>query len=145
MSLGVNGVNSLSSAYSVNQVGEVKASKPVTFQANRSDELEYDTFEHFDKGELSTREKQKLIKKARANATGWAIFGSVFSTAYYGLRSDKTIAKKYDLDLQKDKDLIKQIKKEQTLWTLTGLLPGAGPLVAYIVVNCLNSDKIEVD
>ena len=61
------------------------------------------------------------------------------------LKRVASIAKKYDLDLQKDKDLIKQIKKEQTLWTLTGLLPGAGPLVAYIVVNCLNSDKIEVD
>ena len=145
MSLGVNGVNSLTSAYSVNQVGDVKASKSINFQSKRSDELEYDMFEYSDKKELTTRDKQKLIKKARANATGWAILGSVFSTAYYGLRSDKTIAKKYDLDLQKDKDLIKQIKKEQTLWTLTGLLPGAGPLVAYIVVNCLNSDKIEVD
>ncbi len=148
MSLSVNGVNSLGYVYAANPtdtVNGVNASKPINFQAKAKDNQEQDTFDYSQNRELSVKEKQKIIKKARANATGWAILGSVFSTAYYGLRSDRTIAEKYNLDLQKDNDLIKQIKKEQTLWSLTGILPGGGPLIAFIVVNCLNSDNIEID
>lgn len=64
---------------------------------------------------------------------------------YYALRSDKTIAKKFDLDLKEDKKLIKQIKRDQTLATLPAVVPGlgsAGALVAYIY--CKNQDPEDI-
>ena len=97
------------------------------------------------KRELTKADKQEIIQKARAKAAGWSIFGEGFSTLYYALRSDKTIAKKFDLDLKEDKKLIKQIKRDQTLATLPAVVPGlgsAGALVAYIY--CKNQDPEDI-
>lgn len=97
------------------------------------------------KRELTKADKQAIIQKARAKAAGWSIFGEGFSTLYYALRSDKTIAKKFDLDLKEDKKLIKQIKRDQTLATLPAVVPGlgsAGALVAYIY--CKNQDPEDI-
>ena len=97
------------------------------------------------KRELTKADKQEIIQKARAKAAGWSIFGEGFSTLYYALRSDKTIAKKFDLDLNEDKKLIKQIKRDQTLATLPAVVPGlgsAGALVAYIY--CKNQDPEDI-
>ena len=94
---------------------------------------------------LTKADKQEIIQKARAKAAGWSIFGEGFSTLYYALRSDKTIAKKFDLDLKEDKKLIKQIKRDQTLATLPAVVPGlgsAGALVAYIY--CKNQDPEDI-
>ena len=100
-----------------------------------------------DKQELSKADKQEIIRSARTTASGWGIFGGIFSTLYFGLRSDNTVANKYDLDTQKDKDLIKQIKREQTMWTLASMIPGIGCLggiVAYIYNKNADASKIEV-
>ena len=97
------------------------------------------------KRELTKADKQEIIQKARAKAAGRSIFGEGFSTLYYALRSDKTIAKKFDLDLKEDKKLIKQIKRDQTLATLPAVVPGlgsAGALVAYIY--CKNQDPEDI-
>ncbi len=141
MSLSVNGVNS---ANNVTNIRGINVSKPVSFKAKPQD-LEADSVEISQKKELSTEDKQKIIKKARTKAAGWAMVGSVFSVLYYGLRSDKKIARKFDLDPEKDKKLIKQIKKEQTMWALPGMLPFLGSLAAYLIVNNLDSKNIEVD
>ena len=97
------------------------------------------------KRELTKADKQAIIQKARAKAAGCSIFGEGFGTLYYALRSDKTIAKKFDLDLKEDKKLIKQIKRDQTLATLPAVVPGlgsAGALVAYIY--CKNQDPEDI-
>ena len=83
-----------------------------------------DTFQKENKPKLSKKEIKHL---ARNNASGWSIFGGVLSTLYYGLRSNKTIAKKYKLDVEKDKDFIKEIRKDQVLWTIPGAVM-QGPL-----------------
>lgn len=85
------------------------------------------------KAPLSKEDKQEILLKAKTKAAGWSIFGEAFSTLYYGLRSDKTVAKKFDLDPEQDKKFIKQIKKEQVLSTLPGaIFPGGGGVIAYI-------------
>lgn len=75
-----------------------------------------------DKSELSKEEKQEILKKATAKAAGWAVLFGIFDTAYYGLRRDKTVAKRFDLDVEKDKNFIKQIKKEQVKATLPSVI-----------------------
>lgn len=141
MTLSVSGVNF---AVPVSNIkSSALSSKNIHFKGN--DDLDTDVVE-LTKSDLSTRDKQKIIKKARTKAAGWACFGGIFSTAYYGLRSNKKVAEKFDLDPVKDRDLVKQIKKEQTIWTLPGaFLPLAGAVIAYIVANNKNSNNIEVD
>lgn len=96
-------------------------------------------------GELSTKDKQAIMKKARKTAAGWSILGNFLSTLYFGLRSDKTIAKKYDLDVEKDKDFIKEIKRQQTIQTVPSLLSiNAGGIVAWIYNTAKNPDKLSV-
>ena len=51
-------------------------------------------FKDFQSKKLSDPEKKELILKARTKAAGWAFFGEAFSTLYYGLRSNNTVAKK---------------------------------------------------
>lgn len=141
MTLSVSGVNFANPVSSVKSAS-ISANK-VNFWAKG--EVDEDVVE-LTKSDLSTRDKQKIIKKARTKACGWACFGGLFSTAYYGLRSNKKIAEKFDLDPVKDRDLVKQIKKEQTIWTLPGaFLPLAGAVIAYIIANNKNSNNIEVD
>ncbi len=72
--------------------------------------------------EMSDDEKKEMISEARTKAAGWSVFGGLFSTLYYALRSDDTVAKKFDLDPTEDKDLVKRIKKEQVKYTLPGIL-----------------------
>ena len=92
---------------------------------------------------MSDSEKQELILKARTSAAGWSCFGAGISTLYYAMRSDNTVAKKYDLDPVEDKKLIKQIKKEQVLHTIPSLL-GFG-IVGYIYNKCFaNASDIDV-
>ncbi|MBR3889415.1 hypothetical protein IKJ53_02770 [bacterium] len=96
------------------------------------------------KKELTLEDKQVILQKARQTAAGWSVFGEAISTLYFGLRSNKAVAKKYDLDVERDKKLIKQIKKEQTIATLPGaVVPGIGGIVAYIY--CRNTDSSEID
>jgi len=83
--------------------------------------------------QMSDEEKKELILKARTKAAGYAVFGGPFSTLYYGLRSDEKVARKFDLDPVADKKLVKQIKKEQMMWTLpsaaAAILIGGGPVI----------------
>ena len=68
--------------------------------------------------EMSDTEKKELILKARTKASGWAIFGGVFSTLYYAFRSNNTVAEKYGLDVKEDKELVDKIKNEQIKATI---------------------------
>lgn len=147
----VSGVSNYSPVNYVNFRG--KAEKAEALADNQEilamkAEMPEDSFEvqHKEgKRELTKTDKQAIIQKARAKAAGWSIFGEGFSTLYYALRSDKTIAKKFDLDLKEDKKLIKQIKRDQTLATLPAVVPGlgsAGALVAYIY--CKNQDPEDI-
>ncbi len=147
----VSGVSNYSPANYVNFRG--KAEKTEALADNQEilamkAEMPEDSFEvqHKEgKRELTKADKQAIIQKARAKAAGWSIFGEGLSTLYYALRSDKTIAKKFDLDLKEDKKLIKQIKRDQTLATLPAVVPGlgsAGALVAYIY--CKNQDPEDI-
>lgn len=147
----VSGVSNYSPVNYVNFRG--KAEKTEALADNQEilamkAEMPEDSFEvqHKEgKRELTKADKQAIIQKARAKAAGWSIFGEGFSTLYYALRSDKTIAKKFDLDLKEDKKLIKQIKRDQTLATLPAVVPGlgsAGALVAYIY--CKNQDPEDI-
>lgn len=147
----VSGVSNYSPVNNVNFRG--KAGKTESLADNQEilaikAEMPEDSFEiqHKEgKRELTKADKQEIIQKARAKAAGWSIFGEGFSTLYYALRSDKTIAKKFDLDLKEDKKLIKQIKRDQTLATLPAVVPGlgsAGALVAYIY--CKNQDPEDI-
>lgn len=99
------------------------------------------------KKELSKEDKQELIRSARTTASGWSIFGGPLSLLYFGLRSDKTVADKYNLDQENDKKLIKQIKREQTLWTLPGCIHGLGllpSLGSYLYNKNMDASKIDV-
>ena len=147
----VSGVSNYSPVNYVNFRG--KAEKAEALADNQEilamkAEMPEDSFEiqHKEgKRELTKADKQEIIQKARAKAAGWSILGEGFSTLYYALRSDKTIAKKFDLDLKEDKKLIKQIKRDQTLATLPAVVPGlgsAGALVAYIY--CKNQDPEDI-
>lgn len=142
--MSVSGINAAQPVYKPLSSQSVKN---VTFKANE-DAPKADTVEiaKEEKPELTNEEKQKMLKHARQKAAGWALFGGIFSTLYYGLRSNKTIAEKFNLDPQRDKDLIKQIKNDQTVWTLPGaFLPFAGGLIAYIIACNKNSKNIEID
>ena len=92
---------------------------------------------------LTKQDKQKIIKAANKNASGWSCFGGPVSTLYYALRSDKTIAEKYNLDVNKDKDFISDIRENQVLWTIPSI-PGLG-FPAYLYNLCRNENKINVD
>ncbi|MDR1168000.1 MAG: hypothetical protein LBK53_03800 [Heliobacteriaceae bacterium] len=90
------------------------------------------------------KDKQEIMKSACKKAAGWAIFGSVFSTAYYALRSNKTIANKYNLDPEKDKKFISRIKEKQMLWTLPSLVTPLGAIIAYFYCSGKDSETFDV-
>ncbi len=141
MSLSVNGVgfNNIASVGSTGQTSGVQNTKLLQ-QDGPVDTVSF-------KGkELTDLEKKEIVLKARTSASGWACFGGFISTMYYGLRSDKKVAEKYNLDAQKDKDLIKNIKRQQVLWTLPALIPGAGNLlvVAPWVYNKFFADAEDI-
>ena len=95
----------------------------VNFQKKSADEVENTNLlkQKAETDNFTKEDRQVMIKKAKTKAAGWSIFGGVWSTLYYGLRSDKKIAKKFDLDAENDKALIRQIRNEQ----VTATLPGA--------------------
>lgn len=101
------------------------------------------------KNSKTTQEKQELIKKAKIKAGTTAfllglfpgaalVIGRCVAPLVYRLRSDKKVAKKFDLDVEQDKDLIKKVKKEQAKTAFWGL-PG------LIVTANKNPEKIKVD
>lgn len=141
-------VNKINLAGNVSNVSGVNTTKKVPHNTNLlNQDAPVDTVNFTGKKEMSDTEKKELILKARTKASGYAFFGSLFSTAYYGLRSDDTVAKKYNLDPVEDKKLIKNIKKQQVLWTLPACVPGLGLLpgaVAYIYNKNCDADDIEL-
>lgn len=144
MTLSVSGLNAATPSSQIMRT-KINENKNPAFTAKVDNEEDVDIVD-IKKDELSDSEKKKIVKAARTKAAGWACIGGIFSTAYYGLRSDEKIARKFDLDVEKDKKLIKQIKKDQTVWTLPGAfisLPGA--IIAYIIANNKDSQNIELD
>ncbi len=129
-----------------------KAEIDKTDNVNNTHLLEQDAptdsfeFEHKTKGTpLSKEDKQEILKNAKTKAAGWSVFGEVFSTLYYGLRSDKTIAQKYNLDEKQDKAFIKQIKREQVISTLPGaIFPAGGGVISWIYNKVQDESKYDV-
>ena len=72
--------------------------------------------------ELSKEAKQEIVKNAKTKAAGWSTFFGFINTLQYGLRSDKKVAEKFNLDKEKDADLIKTIKREQVKSTLPAVI-----------------------
>lgn len=143
MSLSVNSVNSMNvhSLGNTENVGQIPANTNLLKGDAPTDTV------NFKGKERTEAESKEIVRKARTTAAGWSIFGGIFSTLYYGLRSDNTVAEKYDLDPKADKKLIKQIKKDQTLCTLPSaifytIIPG---LVTYLYCNNMDADKIDLD
>ena len=146
---------SVGATYSPQQVREAKQVEKTNF----APELAQDTFEaQKTNSEKTLEQKQELVKKARKQGAAWSILGGLFTTAYYALRSDDTVAKKFDLDTDKDKNLIKKIKQEQTLYSLSGGLGHLlmfspvgifSPLVTggigYLISSVMDSNKIDLD
>lgn len=96
---------------------------------------------------LTDSEKKEIIRSARTKAAGWAFFFGPFSTAYYALRSNNTIAEKYELDKEQDKALIKEIKTQQAMWTLPSILPGVGIItggIAWLYNKNMDAEKIDL-
>lgn len=131
-------------ATNVSNVSKISANN-VAFKANEEKPAEKADTVEISKKELTTEDKQNILKKARQKAAGYAFFGSFWSSLYYGLRSDEKVAKKYNLDVEKDKSLVKQIKREQFYATLPSVIPGmqfVGGAVAYIY--CRNTDPADI-
>ena len=98
--------------------------------------------------EKTVEQKQEILQKARTRAAGWSILFGIFDTLYYGLRSDKTVAKQFDLDVDKDKKFIKNIKKQQMLCTLPSMIPYVGLVsgtACWLYNKNMDSDKIKVE
>lgn len=96
---------------------------------------------------LTELEKKEIVRSARSNAAGWAIFGGPISLLYYGMRSNLTVAKKYQLDPEEDKPLIKEIKTQQMLWTIPACIPGLGiipGLVSWLYNQNMNPENIDL-
>jgi hypothetical protein len=124
-------------------LGEVEKQNPVKFDTP-NDSIELSSKNSSTK---TTEEKQEILQKARTKAAGWSILFTFFDTLYYGLRSDKKVAKQFDLDPQKDKNFIKTIKRQQMLSTLPSLIPGLGIIpgaVCWLYNKNLDPSKLEV-
>ena len=91
--------------------------------------------------ERTTEEKQAIIKKARVKSAGWSMLFGPLTTIACALRSDKKVAKKYGLDPEADKDLIRNIKLNQVKATIPSLF-GVG-LIGFICNACKKSSKID--
>lgn len=133
---GVNAVGFKSNVEKVENTNLLKQDAP-------NDSVELSNKES--KAALSKEDKQEILLKAKTKAAGCSVFGEIFSTLYYGLRSDKTVAKKFDLDPEKDKDFVKQIKREQMISTLPGaIFPGGGGVIAWIYNKNRDASKLDV-
>jgi len=146
MSLSVNKV-AFAGVSNAGEVSNINSPKKTVQNTNLlSQEAPVDTV-NFKGKELSDEEKKELILKARTKASGYSFFFGPFSVLYYGLRSDDTVAKKYDLDPKDDKKLIKKIKNEQLLWTLPACIPGISFVAggaAYLYNKNCDTDKIDL-
>ncbi|MBQ4646236.1 MAG: hypothetical protein IJB79_02695 [Candidatus Gastranaerophilales bacterium] len=112
-------VSNINNAYKVNFKSNTNLDKNVS---TTKTETKADSFEAKSTSTMTKEQKQELLKDSKSNAAGWAILGGWISSAYFGLRSDETVAKKYDLDPQKDKELIKEIKNQQVISTIPGVV-----------------------
>ncbi len=139
----VNGLNGVYASQNYPQIvfrGNEDAGAPIfgaqTFERNPKTDM-------FVPSERSEAEKQAIVKKARNRATFWSSGLPIgISTAYYALRSDEKIAKKYGLDVNADKDLIDKIRKTQVKWTIPSIV-GLGCL-GWVASVLSRSSKIEV-
>lgn len=130
---------------SVDQLIPVYDVRPVR-RSERSDEIRevvdfgdsYDEVSFSTKKELSKSQKQEILRSARQKAAGYSCFGGLFSTLYYALRSNEKIARKYNLDPVQDRAFIKQIKEDQTMWTLPATL---GSMILGIVAYAVACNK----
>ena len=137
MSVNLSGISSYSPVSNV----KTNYSNNIAFRAN---EVEADTFEKQNANpERTLEEKQAMVKKARQQGAGWSAPFGIFATLYFALRSDKKVAEKFDLDPEKDKDLVKKIKQEQTLWSISGIFCLGLP--ALLLATILDSSKIVID
>lgn len=142
MSLGVNKVNFTGSA----QCSGTAKAKAVENTNLLKQNAPADSV-NFKGSDIAEEDQKEIIRSARTKAAGWAIFGGIFSTLYYGLRSNKTVAEKYNLDEKKDKSLIKEIKNQQMLWTLPSMVPAVGlvtGLAAWLYNKNLDPEKIDL-
>lgn len=144
MSLEVNKVSFSGSLNSVANTNSIKKSQAVNTNLLAQDCKDTVNF----KGkELSEDEQKELVLKARTKASGYAFWFGPFSVLYYGLRSNKKVAEKYDLDPVADEKLVKTIKRHQLLWTLPACIPGLGLLpggIAYLYNKNTDASKIEI-
>lgn len=140
-------VNKIAFSGSVNNVSNVNSTnKTANNNTNLLQQQNFDSV-NFKGKELTDEEKKELVLKARTKAAGYSFWFGPLSVLYYGLRSDKTVAQKYDLDQQADKKLIKKIKNEQLLWTLPACIPGMSIVTggaAYLYNKNCDADKIEL-
>lgn len=144
MSLGVNKV-AFMGTQNVGNISNVNGTKKTSFNSKLLDQEPQKDSVSFSGGkDLSEEEKKELVLKARTKAAGYSFWFGPLSVLYYGLRSDKTVAKKYDLDPKDNKKLIKKIKNEQLLWTLPACIPGiqfvAGTVAYLYNKNCDAND-----
>lgn len=146
--LSVSGISGVSHSAGVNFCSKVEKTEEVASPKIVDEEIGDSVEIKHKKGtyELTKADKQQILSKARAKAAGWSILGEFVSTIYYGLRSDKTVAKKFDLDPEKDKEFIKKIKRDQMIATLPGaLIPSVGGIFAYLYCKNQDTSKIDVE
>lgn len=143
------GINTQMAVGQVQSANNVQKAEKVVIKDYPDDSFEFTTKEN--EGSLTKAEKQETVKQAKTTAAGWSSLFGVFDTLYYGLRSDKTVAKKFNLDETKDKDLIKTIKREQMKATLPAalgtMLFGVGTLLTggLTWLYNKNSDPSKID
>ena len=140
-------VNSVSNASGLVAAKSLKNADKLNFQGSEIIKGCFDDEAILNKNKsvLTKAQKQEILRSSLQSAAGWGIVFGVFSTLYYGLRSDNTVAKKYNLDPKADASLIKKIKSNQVLWTLPGaLLPIAGGLAAWLFAMNRDASKMDV-
>lgn len=147
MSLSVNKV-AFAGTSNAGNVSNVNTPKKTAFNTNLLEQEPQKDSVNFTGGkDLTDEEKKELILKARTKAAGYSFWFGPLSVLYYGLRSDNTVAKKYDLDPKEDKKLIKKIKNEQLLWTLPACIPGVSLVTggaAYLYNKNCDADNIDL-
>ncbi len=146
--LSVSGISGVSHSAGVNFCSKVEKTEEVASPKIVDEEIGDSVEIKHKKGtyELTKADKQQILSKARAKAAGWSILGEFVSTIYYGLRSDKTVARKFDLDPEKDKEFIKKIKRDQMIATLPGaIVPSVGGIFAYLYCKNQDTSKIDVE
>lgn len=129
------------------QISNVSQSRSVNFNGNKMISGCFDDKVILNKNEskYTKEEKQEILRSSLQTATGWSILFGVFSTLYFGLRSDKTVAEKYNLDEKADAKLIKQIKSNQTIWTIpSAIFPVAG-LGTWLYMKNKDSSEMKVN